>query len=91
MTELGPAARLFSGYAEADLGELSFLLARLLEDGDSPDLHGLFQRVPESRAAQWFAVHGGRQLSKRSQAFWQTVLGVPAGPAAPGIDALWPL
>jgi hypothetical protein len=100
---LGEALRLFPGYAAADLeapDARPFLLSRLLEDGDSADLRRLFAAVPEisevseiseAGAAAWLATHGGRQLSIRSRAFWELVLGTPAGPAAPGIAALWPL
>ena len=70
-----------------------FLLSRLLEDGDGADLRQLFVEVPdaEAEAAAWLAVHGGHQLSVRSRAFWQVVLGTAAGPPSPGAAALWPL
>ncbi len=102
----GAALRLFPGYAAADLeapDARPFLLSRLLEDGDGADLRQLFAAVPEmsempetseiseAGAAAWLAAHGGRQLSVRSRAFWELVLGTPAGPAVPGIAALWPL
>jgi hypothetical protein len=86
--------RLFPHYEGADLeapAARSFLLARLLEDGDSADLRGLFAEVPEPAAAAWLAARGGRQLSTRSRAFWAVVLGTPAGPPSPIASALWPL
>jgi hypothetical protein len=86
--------RLFSGYETAALeapASRPFLLSRLLEDGDGADLRQLFTTVPEGEAAVWLAAQGGRQLSVRSRAFWQIVLGTPAGPAAPGVAALWSL
>ncbi len=89
--------RLFSTYAEADLtleraGPL--LIARLLEDGDAADLAWLCRTFPEPRLADWFSRHGGRQLSRRSRAFWEIVLGCPAGQPGPSgaeAKALWPL
>jgi hypothetical protein len=91
-----PAAtrRLFCGYDEADLTPEragSLLIARLLEDGDAADLAWLFKNLPEPALAQWLACHGGRQLSRRSRAFWELVLGRVAGPAHPLAEALWPL
>jgi hypothetical protein len=67
------------------------VIARLLEDGDASDLAWLFGTVGEGRVGEWFAARGGRQLSARSRAFWQQVLGRPPGPAAPVSPELWPL
>jgi hypothetical protein len=91
-----PAAtrRLFSGYDEADLTPgraASLLIARLLEDGDAADLAWLRENLSEPALAGWLARHGGRQLSRRSRAFWEIVLGRAAGPAHPQAEALWPL
>lgn len=89
-----PALRLFSGYEAGDLEDPRahpFLFSRLLENGDAADLRLLFDRAPEAEVAAWFAVHGGRQLSRRSRLFWQSILGVEAGPIPPIADALWPL
>ncbi|HEY0512424.1 MAG TPA: hypothetical protein VGH73_11000 [Thermoanaerobaculia bacterium] len=86
--------RLFAGYDEADLTPErapSLLIAHLLEDGDAADLAWLLGIAAEPEIAAWLARHGGRQLSRRSRAFWETVLGTPAGPAAPEATALWPL
>jgi hypothetical protein len=66
-------------------------LARLLEDGDGADLTWLTAQIPEPEIAAWLARHGGRQLSRRSRAFWAAVLDILPGPPAPGSDALWPL
>jgi hypothetical protein len=88
------ALRLFPHYQVEDLeapAARPFLLARLLEDGDGADLLALFHELPEAEAAAWLATHGGRQLSARSRAFWQIVLGTEAGPASAGSPALWPL
>lgn len=84
--------RLFPHYDEAGLeGGGSLLIARLLEDGDAADLAWLFQQFPEPRIADWLGRHGGRLLSARSRAFWEDVLGCPAGPAGSEAQALWPL
>jgi hypothetical protein len=86
--------RLFAAYDEEDLTPdrgASLLIARLLEDGDAADLVWLLGIFPESEIAAWLARHGGRQLSRRSRAFWQVVLGVEAGPANSAAKALWPL
>lgn len=86
--------RLFPGYEVEALEETSarpFVFSRLLEDGDGADLQQLFAGVPEAEAAAWLASLGGRQLSVRSRAFWQVVLGTPAGSGLPGTAALWPL
>jgi hypothetical protein len=86
--------RLFAAYAEEDLAAeraASLWLARLLEDGDAADLAWLLATTPEPEIAAWLTRHGGRQLSTRSLAFWEVVLGVAASPAAPEAKALWPL
>jgi hypothetical protein len=88
------ARRLFASYAEEDLvpeRASSLLLARLLEDGDAADLAWLTATFPEPELATWLARHGGRQLSRRSRAFWEAVLGVEASSANPEAKALWPL
>jgi hypothetical protein len=87
------ARRLFPHYAEEDLDPQrapSLLISRLLEDGDAVDLAWLLETVPEPEIAAWLARHG-RQLSRRSRAFWGAVLGVEAGPADSEAKALWPL
>lgn len=86
--------RLFTHYEESDLTSErggSLRIARLLEDGDSADLSGLVAQAGESALADWLARHGGRQLSRRSRAFWEVVLGREAGPSVPGAGELWPL
>jgi hypothetical protein len=91
------ARRLFPHYAEEDLDPgraPSLLISRLLEDGDAADLAWLLETFPEPEIAAWLARHG-RQLSRRSRAFWEDVLGVEAGPVSlenrPDAEALWPL
>ena len=87
-----PARRLFHGHDGRDLSESpSFVIARLLEDGDSADLSWLCREVPEPELAAWLERWGGRQLSVRSRAFWEAVLGAKAGGANPEGRSLWPL
>lgn len=88
--ELPPETRrLFPG---CDLKPgLPFVIARLLEDGDEADLRWLTRHVPESELAAWLESRGGRQLSLRSRAFWEAVLGRRAGGESPIRKDLWPL
>jgi hypothetical protein len=97
--------RLFPGLADADLdptrGGGSLLIARLLEDGDRHDLAWLCSAVPEAALGAWLERRGARQLSRRSRAFWEVVLGRTAGGWLAETDetaetrdtaaALWPL
>lgn len=86
--------RLFPAYDEADLTPErapSLLISRLLEDGDAADLAWLVETIQEPALADWYARHGGRQLSARSRAFWEVVLGRPSSPSHPEAKALWPL
>ncbi|HYU33054.1 MAG TPA: hypothetical protein VEW48_12910 [Thermoanaerobaculia bacterium] len=86
------ALRLFPGHEESGLDPASpQVIARLFEDGDARDLAWLTAAVPEARLAAWLGRHGGRQLSRRSRAFWETVLGRPASPPSGIGSALWPL
>ena len=89
------ARRLFPHYDEAALdpahgGGSLVVVARLLEDGDSADLVGLTSRISESGLAAWLERHGGRQLSRRSRAFWEVVLGRQAAPPNEARRLLWP-
>jgi hypothetical protein len=87
--------RLFPNYDESDLlaggRPTSLLIARLLEDGDGADLAWLTETVAEEELAAWLERHGGRQLSRRSRAFWEIVLGTSAGPVPETGGLLWPL
>jgi hypothetical protein len=88
------ARRLFPHYEEEDLDPRrapSLLISRLLEDGDAADLASLLETFPEPEIAAWLVLHGRRQLSRRSRAFWEAVLGVETGPANSAAEALWPL
>ena len=64
-------------------------IGRLCEDGDSRDLAWLTAVVPEERLTEWLRQHGGRQLSRRSRAFWEVVLGRPAGPSSEIGREIW--
>lgn len=71
------------------------LIPRLLEDGDAADLAWLVAAYGEARLAAWLAARGVRQLSARSRAFWEVVLGRQAAGARHEPDRiapeLWPL
>jgi hypothetical protein len=94
--------RLFPDHDPGDLApgeDASLLISRLLEDGDSADLAWLARTVPEPALAGWLGRRGARRLSLRSRAFWEVLLGVPAGGAMSETDAeaeavrkaIWPL
>ena len=89
------ALRLFPGHDESVLDPSSqHVIGRLFEDGDARDLAWLTAAVPEERLAAWLERHGSRQLSRRSRAFWEVVLGRAAGSPHPPDhlgSALWPL
>lgn len=106
MTLPAGVRRLFPHYFEENSEENSeandldprraapFLISRLLEDGDAADLAWLSQTLGEAEMAAWLERHGGRQLSVRSRAFWELVLGRPAGGETVDSatrNALWPL
>jgi len=85
--------RLFSHYDCDRLARSNrcFVLARILEYGDSEDFAWLLQSVPETELRQWFETHGYRQLSRRSFAFWHWLLSSrPEVPPLPE-NPLWPL
>ena len=88
------ARRLFPHHEESTLDPAPgspLLIARLLEDGDAADLAWLTANVPEAEIAGWLERHGGRQLSRRSRAFWEAVLGRKAAPPPDTGSLLWPL
>ena len=92
-------ARLFDGYAEAELlrdENRDFLLERLLEEGDRQDLRWLCARVGEPAIRAFVHVQGERRLSARSRAFWRFVLAEPEPAETPAPSTttgseLWPL
>ena len=88
------ARRLFPHHEESALDSTPgspLLIARLLEDGDAADLAWLTANVPEAEIAGWLERHGGRQLSRRSRAFLETILGRKATPPPDTRSLLWPL
>lgn len=91
MTPTAAMMRLFPHHEADAVAASPLLVARLLEDGDGRDLASLFESMGESAVAAWLAERGGRQLSRRSRAFWTLVLGVPAGAPVTPHDDLWPL
>ena len=88
--------RLLAHYSESSV-ELpqhqAFLIGRLFEEGDTPDLRWLTDNVSEEELSGWLRTYGGRSLSQRSLAFWATLLREPQAiadrPAAN--EDLWPL
>ena len=75
-------------------GDRALRVARLLEEGGGGELRALVADLGgdgEAVLASWLAERGGRELSHRSIAFWELVLAVPAGPAHPLAEELWPL
>ena len=92
---LPPAvARRFPAYDEAsvaDSAHRAFLVARLLEEGESGELRWLFAAVGREAIAAWLAARGGGALSRRSRAFWSAVLEVPVPTPRPLARELWPL
>ena len=78
-----------------DVGELDdaeyrpFIIARLLEEGDSRDLHFLAGQAGEDELHDWLDERGARQLSRRSLCFWRLVLGSRHEDFPD--DELWPL
>lgn len=85
------ALRLFAGHEDGAgvSGDGSWEIGRLCEDGDSRDLAWLTAAVPEERLADWLERHGGRQLSRRSRAFWEVLLGRHAGPGSEIGHEIW--
>ena len=84
----------FSGHHAATLlraEHRDFLIGRLLEEGDGAELRWLLQRVGRNAVASFVARRGGRQLSRRSRAFWSAAVGVEAAPATALQHELWPL
>jgi len=88
--------RLLAHYSESTI-ELpehqAFLIGRLFEEGDTPDLRWLTENVSEEELLGWLRTYAGRSLSQRSLAFWATLLRDPQAianqPAAN--EDLWPL
>ncbi len=69
----------------------NLLIGRLLEDGDSNDIRWLFASLGQPRILRWFETRGGRQLSKRSRAFWYALFGQDSRTGEPLGEQMWPL
>ena len=67
------------------------VIGRILEDGDRRDLAWLFRTYGRERVARWLRRRGGRQLSRRSRAFWRVVLAADTSRTADLRSELWPL
>lgn len=89
-----PALRLFPdadrSHLELDSSE-AFVVTRLLEAGDSSDLEALFSQCSESSVRRLFEQRGGRQLDRRSRAFWSLLLAVEPTEGHPLSEELWAL
>lgn len=86
--------RLFPHHDGVDLARPEsqpFVVLRTLEEGDSDDLRSLFATVDEDVVASDFRDRGGRQLSRRSLAFWSLVLDARPTTGQRDREALWPL
>jgi hypothetical protein len=91
-----PTRRLLAHYdpAEVELREHeAFVIGRLFEEGDARDLRWLRETFGERVLSDWLQEYGSRRLSKRSLAFWATVLGNTDAltPRPVEIEDLWPL
>lgn len=94
MTALPDATRrLFPGYEPEALtapGCRDFLIARLLDEGDSDDLRWLFSQLGTDEVRQRLDGPCRGKLSARSERFWRLVLDLtPLAPPAAG-DEIWP-
>ena len=86
--------RLFAHYPVDSLGlgdATEFLVGRLLEDGETGDLQWLTTAVSEECLVDWLRRRAARQLSRRSRAFWEIVLGCQAEEPLFDSRELWPL
>ena len=54
----------------------SFLVGRLLEEGNSDELSWLVASCGRQELTAWLRRHGARLLSSRSRAFWMRLLAV---------------
>lgn len=80
--------RLLAGSPPADATD-PLLVGRLLEEGEEADLRWLVAAAGEHELAGWLERRGGRQLSRRSRAFWRLVLGVEPAPGSEIAEELW--
>ena len=84
--------RLFPELPPEDLGSPPgpYVVGRLLEEGDGDDLRWLSRTVDEAVLRAWLEERGGRQLSRRSRAFWVRLLRPGKVSSASGQE-LWTL
>ncbi|MDA8017248.1 MAG: hypothetical protein MPN21_07335 [Thermoanaerobaculia bacterium] len=88
----GDTRRLFDGYDRANLEQhRTFVMSRILEEGDSDDLRRMAQVIPEPHWLSWFRQEGGFGLSRRSRAFWSLVLDADSSEPPPLRSEIWPL
>jgi len=88
------ARRLFAHYddvAQLPRSAAPFVIAKLLEEGDSRDLRWLIGMCPENELGDWLDRHGARQLSRRSRSFWKVILDRAVSTTPSSGDELWPL
>lgn len=64
------------------------VMGRLMEEGDSQDLRWLIANFSETRLSEWLDKHD-RRLSRRSRAFWQSLLNRPDLGNSRSADDLW--
>lgn len=86
--------RLFAHYADVEnlpTSSPGLVMARLLEEGNGPDLRWLTRRFAESRLSSWLDQHGNRQLTRRSRSFWRILLDRPESWVEGAGESLWPL
>lgn len=88
--------RLLAHYGDGAVGlpeHKDFLVGRLFEEGDTRDLRWLTEKLTEKELSDWLRRHGARRLSKRSLAFWATLLGEDQALLGkpPETEDLWPL
>ena len=84
--------RLFGHYAAKSVAANeagAFVALRLAEEGDREDLRWLLESAGEEALREILARYGGRQLSRRSQAFWRRILDLPLTVDRPGRE-IWP-
>lgn len=69
----------------------AYVVTRLLESGDSADLEYLLSKIDEELLRRHLRQRGGRQIDRRSRAFWSLLLGVSCGESHTLAEDLWPL
>lgn len=86
--------RLFAHYEEPESiahRAPTFVIGRILEEGDSDDLEWLFAQFSEDDLLSWLSQRGARQLTRRSRLFWQLVFDCALPGPPPPSEQLWSL